>query len=340
VSELASRPGRPGLLASRGARPVLATRSSAHTPRPAAGAAAAAAEVQLDGVALCSPPPVTCWTPGDRVQGAAVFEPPLDEALGTVRHWRPLLERPSRPARPQPPSWLPGRRGAAAPGTWDPCAGAGPTGAGRPVRGQRADRARAVTVAAAALAQRGLLAAAQSVPLAGRAGDGRGAVVAVPALIGTGALDEARALWSRPLARGNAGLRLAVGRLAVDGGTGFRARWRSGWAAAPADVAGRRRRLASLMRVRHYRGLATAACPSWPGPPRYSEPAGAGCCCRTVRPPWGALVPRTTASWTWLVRAGPRGRRRAGRAVMAARHRLLQAWVAMSRGATPTPVRC
>ncbi|GAA5145111.1 helix-turn-helix transcriptional regulator [Pseudonocardia eucalypti] len=58
-----------------------------------------------------------------------------------------------------------------------------------------ADRARAVSVAAAALAQRGLLArSAELYRWLGASALGANAVVAVPALLGTGALAEARAL--------------------------------------------------------------------------------------------------------------------------------------------------
>lgn len=182
-----------------------------------------------------------------------------------------------------------------------------------------ADRTRAVAVAAAALAQRGLLArSAELYRWLGAESLGPGAVVAVPALIGTGALDEARLLLDpAPVAPSTPGPPSVLVR-------------------PPTLLAGAEALMARGM-YDTIAGSPTAALSQLARAAALLEPTAA-----TV------LLPDTPAALAALVAAhcgeldvaqsvldravavGLGGR------IATARHRLLQAWIAMSRGATTT----
>jgi DNA-binding CsgD family transcriptional regulator len=207
-----------------------------------------------------------------------------------------------------------------------------------------ADRARAVTVAAAALAQRGLLArSAELYRWLGAQAMGAAAVVAVPALIGTGALAEARALIERPSGPGagfaGSGDGAAALR-AVPGGPGAAA---GGPGVGPGSLLRPPTLLAgaeSLMAKGVYdtiEGSSTAALSQLARAAALLEPAGAGVLLPDSPAALGALVAahcgELDVAQSVLDRAVAAG---LGGRPSAARHRLLQAWIAMSRGATPT----
>ncbi|HEY1968049.1 MAG TPA: LuxR C-terminal-related transcriptional regulator [Pseudonocardia sp.] len=185
-----------------------------------------------------------------------------------------------------------------------------------------ADRARAVSVAAAALAQRGLLArSAELYRWLGVASLGANAVVAVPALIGTGALDEARALLDPPGPPGPAGSGAGFGGAPVR---------------PPTLLAGAE----ALMATGVYEtivGSPTAALSQLARAAALLEPTGHGVLLPDTPAALAALVAahcgELDVAQSVLDRAVAAG---LGGRTAAARHRLLQAWIAMSRGATGT----
>ena len=169
-----------------------------------------------------------------------------------------------------------------------------------------ADRTRAVTVAAAALAQRGLLArSAQLYRWLGEQSLGSHAVAAVPALIGTGALEEATALLGLPVRSPTllAGAEDLIARGVYDTIAG-----------SPTAALSQLTRAAALLEP-------TAATVLLPDTPAALSALVAAHC--------GEL----DVAHSVLDRAVAAG---LGGPIAAARHRLLQAWIAMSRGATST----
>jgi len=204
-------------------------------------------------------------------------------------------------------------------------------------------------VAAAALAQRGLLArSAELYRWLGAQAMGAAAVVAVPALIGTGALAEARALIERPGGPGagfaGSGDGAAAAGIApaapgaVPGGplAGGVSAGPGGLLRPPTLLAGAE----SLMARGVYdsiEGSPTAALSQLARAAALLEPAGAGVLLPDSPAALGALVAahcgELDVAQSVLDRAVAAG---LGGRPAAARHRLLQAWIAMSRGATPT----
>ena len=346
VAELAEQARSAGLLTDPGAlRPVLAKAVLWRTP-PIRRLALRQrlAEVQLDrggSVLAAARNLLGTGATGSRV--AAVFEAAADEAL---KDCSPIAGRllDAAIAAGAPSAALAARGAEAAARTGDLDRAleladqvlAGPSGVAE------GDRARAVTVAAAALAQRGLLArSAELYRWLGAQAMGAAAVVAVPALIGTGALAEARALLEPPAVGGAGGTGGVAGAGAAGGAAGGALGWvpgavQVGLIRPPTLLAGAE----SLMARGVYdtiEGSPTAALSQLARAAALLEPAGAGVLLPDTPAALGALVAahcgELDVAQSVLDRAVAAG---LGGQLAASRHRLLQAWIAMSRGATPT----
>lgn len=305
-----------GLLTDGGAlRPILATSILRRTPAVLRLASRRRlAEVQLDrggSVLTAARNLLDTGASGSRV--ASVFEVAADEALkdGSPLAGR-LLDAAIAAGASAASLAARGAEAAARAGDLDRALELADQVLADPDGFTEADRARAVSVAAAALAQRGLLArSAELYRWLGAESLGANAVVAVPALLGTGALDEARALLEPPPAVPSAAPRRP-----------------------PTLLAGAE----SLMARGVYDtivGSPTAALSQLARAAALLEPTGAG-----------ALLPDTPAALAALV-AAHCGELDVAQSVLdravtaglggrsaASRHRLLQAWIAMSRGAT------
>jgi DNA-binding CsgD family transcriptional regulator len=286
------------------------------------------AEIQLDrgaSVLSCARLLLGSGASGSRV--AAVFEAAADEALRYGDPGSGPAERtPNGPALARrfldaavqagsPPSRLAARGAEAAArcGDLDRALELADQVLSGPEVATEDDRARAVTVAAAALAQRGLLArSAELYRWLGAASMGAGAVVAVPALIGAGDLDEARALLEPPAPVPEAGAPTPPPTLL-----------------AGTEVLMARGMYDTIV------GSPTAALSQLARAAALMEPAG-----------HQVLLPDTPAALAALVAAHcgeldvaqsvldrAVAAELGGRAAVT-RHRLLQAWVAMFRGAT------
>jgi len=340
VSELAEQARSAGLLAETGAlRPVLATAVLRRTPAVRRlERRRRLAEVQLDrGGSVLTAARDLLDTGATGSRAAAVFEAAADEAL---RDCSPLagrlLDAAIAAGAPAAKLAARGAEAAARTGDLDRALELADQVLADPSGVSEADRARAVTVAAAALAQRGLLArSAELYRWLGAQAMGAAAVVAVPALIGTGALDEARALLEpTPAGGGTAGGGTAGGGTAgpafgPGGGPGGPLR-------PPTLLAGAESLLARGV-YDTIEGSPTAALSQLARAAALLEPAGAGVLLPDSPAALGALVAahygELDVAQSVLDRAVAAG---LGGRLMAARHRLLQAWVAMSRGATPT----
>jgi DNA-binding CsgD family transcriptional regulator len=282
------------------------------------------AEVQLDrggSVLTAARDLLDTGSTGARV--AAVFEAAADEALRTGS---PLAGRliDAAVAAGSPAATLAARgaEAAARAGDLDRALELADQVLSDPAGFGEADRTRAVTVAAAALAQRGLLArSAELYRWLGAQAMGARAVVAVPALIGTGALDEARALLhpDRPPT--------VPAPFSVAAAAGSR---------APTLLAGAESLLAGGV-YDTIAGSPTAALSQLARAAALLEPSGATVLLPDTPAALGALVAahcgELDVAQSVLDRAVATG---LGGRLAAARHRLLQAWVAMSRGATQT----
>ncbi len=171
-----------------------------------------------------------------------------------------------------------------------------------------ADRSRAVTVAAAALAQRGLLArSAELYRWLGAASMGANAVVAVPALIGTGALAEARELLEPAAGSAPASVTLLAGAEALLARGVY-----DTVAGSPTAALSQLARAAALLEPR----ASSVLLPDTPA--ALAALVAAHCGELDVA---ASVLDRAVATGL-------------GGAMSAARHRLLQGWVLMSRGAT------
>jgi hypothetical protein len=203
VEELLERARAAGLLGENGApRPILARTALRRVPSVRRLAVRRRlAQVQLDrgaSVLASARDLLETGSTGDRV--AAVFEAAADEALrdgspACSPLARRLLDAAITAGAPPLRLAARGAEAAARSGDLDRALELADQVLANPDEVAEADRIRAVHVAAVALAQRGLLArSAELYRWLGVESLGEGAVVAVPALIGTGALDEARAL--------------------------------------------------------------------------------------------------------------------------------------------------
>jgi DNA-binding CsgD family transcriptional regulator len=355
VGELAELARSAGLLVDSGAlRPLLAKAVLRRTP-PIRRLALRQrlAEVQLDrggSVLTAARNLLGTGATGSRV--AAVFEAAADEAL---RDSSPLagrlLDAAIAAGAPAGKLAARGAEAAARAGDLDRALELADQVLTDPTGAAEGDRARAVTVAAAALAQRGLLArSAELYRWLGAQAMGAAAVVAVPALIGTGALAEARALLEPsaaggvPGGGGIAGVGVGGG-LGGAGAAGGAAGGALGWVPGavqvglirpPTLLAGAE----SLMARGVYdtiEGSPTAALSQLARAAALLEPAGAGVLLPDTPAALGALVAahcgELDVAQSVLDRAVAAG---LGGQLAASRHRLLQAWIAMSRGATPT----
>jgi DNA-binding CsgD family transcriptional regulator len=328
IAELAEQARSAGLLTEAGAvRPALATAVLRATPVVRRlERRRRLAEVQLDrGGSVLAAARALLDTGATGSRMAAVFEAAVDEAL---QEGSPLAGRLVAAAVAAGASAVRlaarGAEAAARTGDLDRALELADRVLADPDAVSEADRARAVNVAAAALAQRGLLTrSAELYRWLGARAMGASAVVAVPALIGTGALDEARAILEpSPGAAGDA---------------------QPGAVAAPPTLSPAPTLLAgaeALMARGIYDTIAgspTAALSQLARAAALLEPAGAG-----------VLLPDSPAALAALV-AAHYGELDVARSVLdravaaglggrlaSARHRLLQAWVAMSWGATPT----
>jgi DNA-binding CsgD family transcriptional regulator len=330
IAELAEQARSAGLLTEAGAvRPVLATAVLRGTPLVRRlERRRRLAEVQLDrGGSVLAAARALLGTGATGSRMAAVFEAAIDEAL---RENSPLAGRLVDAAVAAGASAVRlaarGAEAAARAGDLDRALELADRVLADPDAVSEADRARAVNVAAAALAQRGLLArSAELYRWLGARAMGASAVVAVPALIGTGALDEARAILE-PSAAAPAGGAQGDGVVPAS----------PTLSPAPTLLAGAE----ALMARGIYDTIAgspTAALSQMARAAALLEPAGAG-----------VLLPDSPAALAALV-AAHYGELDVARSVLdraaaaglggwlaSARHRLLQAWVAMSWGATPT----
>ena len=345
VAELAEQARSAGLLLDSGAlRPVLANAVLRRTP-PIRRLAQRQrlAEVQLDrggSVLTAARNLLGTGATGSRV--AAVFEAAADEALKDCSPLAGrLLDAAIAAGAPAGKLAARGAEAAARAGDLDRALELADQVLADPSGGAEGDRARAVTVAAAALAQRGLLArSAELYRWLGAQAMGAAAVVAVPALIGTGALAEARALLEPPAAGGASGGGAEVGGGGA-GTTGGAAGWvpgavQVGLIRPPTLLAGAE----SLMARGVYdtiEGSPTAALSQLARAAALLEPAGAGVLLPDTPAALGALVAahcgELDVAQSVLDRAVAAG---LGGQLAASRHRLLQAWIAMSRGTTPT----
>ncbi|MBO0872180.1 MAG: LuxR family transcriptional regulator [Pseudonocardia sp.] len=319
VADLTEQARAAGLLAESGSpRPLLAHAVLRRTPAVRRLARRRRlAEIQLDrggSVLAAARDLLDTGATGSRM--AAVFEAAADEALRACSPLAArLLDAAIAAGAPAPKLAARGAEAAARAGDLDRALELSDQVLADPDGFDEADRARAVTVAASALAQRGLLArSAELYRWLGAQAMGADAVVAVPALLGTGALEEARALLEPPpeAAGGCAPTR------------------------PPTLLAGAE----SLMARGVYDTIAgspTAALSQLARAAALLEPSGAS-----------VLLPDTPAALGALV-AAHCGELDVARSVLdravaadlggrsaAARHRLLQAWTAMSRGATGT----
>jgi DNA-binding CsgD family transcriptional regulator len=340
VAELAEQARSAGLLVDSGAlRPVLAKAVLRRTP-PIRRLALRQrlAEVQLDrggSVLTAARNLLGTGATGSRV--AAVFEAAADEALKDCSPLAGrLLDAAIAAGAPAAALAARGAEAAARAGDLDRALELADQVLADPSGVAEGDRARAVTVAAAALAQRGLLArSAELYRWLGAQAMGAAAVVAVPALIGTGALDEARALLE-PTAAGPGPAGPGVAGTA-DGSAGrVLGAVQVGLIRPPTLLAGAE----SLMARGVYdtiEGSPTAALSQLARAAALLEPAGAGVLLPDTPAALGALVAahcgELDVAQSVLDRAVAAG---LGGQLAAARHRLLQAWIAMSRGATPT----
>ena len=346
VAELAEQARSAGLLTDPGAlRPVLAKAVLRRTP-PIRRLALRQrlAEVQLDrggSVLAAARNLLGTGATGSRV--AAVFEAAADEAL---KECSPiagrLLDAAIAAGAPSAALAARGAEAAARTGDLDRALELADQVLADPSGVAEGDRARAVTVAAAALAQRGLLArSAELYRWLGAQAMGAAAVVAVPALIGTGALAEARALLEPPAVGGTGGAGGVAGAAAAGGAAGGALGWvpgavQVGLIRPPTLLAGAE----SLMARGVYdtiEGSPTAALSQLARAAALLEPAGAGVLLPDTPAALGALVAahcgELDVAQSVLDRAVAAG---LGGQLAASRHRLLQAWIAMSRGATPT----
>jgi DNA-binding CsgD family transcriptional regulator len=336
VAELAEQARSAGLLVDSGAlRPVLAKAVLRRTP-PIRRLAQRQrlAEVQLDrggSVLAAARNLLGTGATGSRV--AAVFEAAADEALKDCSPLAGrLLDAAIAAGAPAGKLAARGAEAAARAGDLDRALELADQVLADPSGVAEGDRARAVTVAAAALAQRGLLArSAELYRWLGAQAMGAAAVVAVPALIGTGALAEARALLEPPAVGDASGAGPGVG--AAGGGPGT---VQVGLIRPPTLLAGAE----SLMARGVYdtiEGSPTAALSQLARAAALLEPAGAGVLLPDTPAALGALVAahcgELDVAQSVLDRAVAAG---LGGQLAASRHRLLQAWIAMSRGATPT----
>ena len=322
VDELAEQARSAGLLAESGAlRPVLAKavlRRTRVVRRLAQRQQLA--QVQLDrGGSVLTAARNLLDTGASGARMAAVFEAAADEALKDSSPLAGrLLDAAIAAGAPAGKLAARGAEAAARAGDLDRALELADQVLADPTGVTDADRARAVTVAAAALAQRGLLArSAELYRWLGAQAMGAAAVVAVPALIGTGALAEARALLEPPGAP-------APGAPPV------------GLIRPPTLLAGAE----SLMARGIYdtiEGSPTAALSQLARAAALLEPSGAGVLLPDTPAALGALVAahcgELDVAQSVLDRAVAAG---LGGRSAASRHRLLQAWIAMSRGTTPT----
>jgi DNA-binding CsgD family transcriptional regulator len=324
VDELAEQARSAGLLAESGAlRPVLAEAVLRRTPVVRRLAQRQRlAQVQLDrGGSVLTAARNLLGTGASGARMAAVFEAAADEALKDSSPLAGrLLDAAIAAGAPAGKLAARGAEAAARAGDLDRALELADQVLADPAGVTDADRARAVTVAAAALAQRGLLArSAELYRWLGAQAMGAAAVVAVPALIGTGALAEARVLLEPP-APGLPG----PGAPPV------------GLIRPPTLLAGAE----SLMARGIYdtiEGSPTAALSQLARAAALLEPSGAGVLLPDTPAALGALVAahcgELDVAQSVLDRAVAAG---LGGRSAASRHRLLQAWIAMSRGATPT----
>jgi DNA-binding CsgD family transcriptional regulator len=195
-----------------------------------------------------------------------------------------------------------------------------------------ADRIRAVTVAAAALAQRGLLArSAELYRWLGAEPLGPGAVVAVPALIGTGALDDATALLEPQPASALSSSARSSSALSSSGPSTVPLLLRPPTLLAGAEALMARGVYDTIT------GSSTAALSQLARAAVLLEPTAATVLLPDTPAALAALVAahcgELDVAQSVLERAVAAG---LGGRIAVARHRLLQAWIAMSRGATTT----
>jgi DNA-binding CsgD family transcriptional regulator/tetratricopeptide (TPR) repeat protein len=318
VAELAEQARAAGVLAEGGApRPLLARAVLRRAPSVRRlTARRRLAEVQLErGASVLAAAANLLDTGATGAKVAAVFEAAADEAL---RGGSPLAGRlfDAAVAAGAPPARLAARaaEAAARAGHLDRALELADRVLAAPEEFGEADRSRAVAVAAAALAQRGLL--ARSAELYRWLGDRAMGVVAVPALIGTGALAEAAEVLDPP---------------ALDPADPAAGPPRPPTLLAGAEALTARGVYDSIV------GSPTAALSQLARAAALLEPTGGA-----------VLLPDTPAALAALVAAHGGeldvARSVLDRAVAAGlggrlavhRHRLLQAWTAMARGATGT----
>jgi DNA-binding CsgD family transcriptional regulator len=293
------------------------------------------AEVQLDrGGSVLAAARDLLDTGSTGARAARVFETAADEALrtGSPLAGR-LIDAAVAAGAPAAELAARGAEAAARAGNLDRALELADQVLADPARFGEADRARAVTVAAAALAQRGLLArSAELYRWLGAQAMGARAVVAVPALIGTGALDEARALLHPARSLGPAAPSAGA---SAPGPAPFSVVAGAG-SGAPTLLAGAESLLAGGV-YDTIAGSPTAALSQLARAAALLEPSGGTVLLPDTPAALGALVAahcgELDVAQSVLDRAVATG---LGGRLAAARHRLLQAWVAMSRGATQT----
>jgi DNA-binding CsgD family transcriptional regulator len=324
VEELLERARAAGLLGENGApRPILARTALCRVPSVRRLAVRRRlAEVQLDrGASVLASARELLGTGSTGARVAAVFEAAADEALrdgspGCSPLAGRLLDAAVTAGAPPLRLAARGAEAAARSGDLDRALELADQVLANPDEVGEADRIRAVHVAAAALAQRGLLArSAELYRWLGVGSLGEGAVVAVPALIGTGALEEARALLGPAAASPRSPAAAARPPTLLAGAEALMARGvYDTIAGSPTAALSQLARAAALLEP-------TAATVLLPDTPAALAALVAAHC--------GEL----DVAQSVLDRAGAAG---LGGAAAAARHRLLQAWIAMSRGATVT----
>ncbi|WP_245645398.1 helix-turn-helix transcriptional regulator [Pseudonocardia acaciae] len=311
VADLTEQARAAGLLTDGGSlRPILAHAVLRRVPAVRRLARRRRlAEIQLDrggSVLAAARDLLDTGATGSRV--AAVFETAADEALRTCSPLAGrLLDAAIAAGAPAPKLAARGAEAAARAGDLDRALELSDQVLADPDGFGEADRARAVTAAATALAQRGLLArSAELYRWLGAQAMGADAVVAVPALLGTGALEEARALLEPPSAGGRPPTLLAGAESLMARGV------YDTIAGSPTAALSQLARAAALL-----------------------EPSGASVLLPDTPAALGALVAahcgELDVAQSVLDRAVAAG---LGGRSAAARHRLLQAWTAMSRGAT------
>jgi DNA-binding CsgD family transcriptional regulator/tetratricopeptide (TPR) repeat protein len=319
VAELTERARALGLLTEGAAlRPVLGAALSGRAPVRRLAAQRRLAQVQLGRGASVRTAAVGLLDTGSTgSEVAAVFSAAADEAIkDDPRLASRLLDAAMAAGAPAATLAARGAEAAARAGDLDRALELADRVLANPDEFAEADRARAVGVAAAALAQRGLLArSAELYRWLGAESLGANAMVAVPALLGTGALGEARALLESTAGTQGSAERASRPPTLLAGAESLMARGMYDTiAGSPTAALSQLARAAALL-----------------------EPTGSSVLLPDTPAALAALVAahcgELDVAQSVLDRAVVAG---LGGRTAAARHRLLQAWTAMSRGATGT----